>query len=287
MKPKQSVIRLSIIIAILSVVAAGAGVFWQGEGAPRSFTTLRGETVEIYNRGLYQYDTVSTVSQAVGQDVVTLILGIPLLITGMVLTHKGSLRGKLLLTGTLGYFLYTYTSYVFLSAFNPLFLLYVALFSLTLFAFILAMMDLNPEGIAKQFTDKFPRRGAAIFMMFLAVFLGMAWLGRIVPALMEGIPPIGLESYTTLVIQALDLGIIAPVSALTAILLWQQKPWGYTLTAVVLVKGLTMGAALIAMIIGLVLAGVEISMGEAVIFSVIAITALIYTLIMFRNIKEI
>jgi hypothetical protein len=286
MKTLQTVIRISIIIAILSLVTAGLGVFWQGQGEPIPFTTMRGETVSLYGRGLYRFDTVSIAAQGIAQDAVTLLLGIPLLITGIVLARKGSLRGQLLLTGTLGYFLYTYTSYVFLAAFNQLFLLYVALFSLALFAFILAMIKMKPEVIVSQFSDKFPLRGVAIFMMILAGFLAMSWLGRIVPATIAGTPPIGLESYTTLVIQGLDLGIIVPVSALTAILLWRSRPWGYALAAVVLVKGLTMGAALIAMIVSQILAGFAVSMVEIIMFAGIAIAALVFTIIMFRSVQE-
>ncbi len=115
----------------------------------------------------------------------------------------------------------------------------------------------------------------------------MAWLGRIVPPLLTGTPPYGLEAYTTLPIQALDLGIIVPLSAFTAVLLWKKRPWGYTLASVLLVKGLLMGAALVAMIIGQVLAGVDISMVETVMFSGIALAALVFTVMMFRGIRSI
>lgn len=286
MKTSKTLIHLSILIQVLSLIAAGTGVFWQGVGSSYEFTSLRGETVTIHGSGLYRYDSVSYAAQAIAQDVVTLFLGISLLVVGIILARKDSLRGYLLLTGTLGYFLYTYASYTFLSAYNELFLLYVALFSLCLFTFILAMKDLNLEIIRQQISDRFPRRGVAIFMWVIAGFLTLAWLGRIVPPLMTGMPPFGLESYTTLVIQALDLGVIVPVSALTAVLLWRDQPWGYALSAVVLVKGLTMGAALIAMIIGLILAGVPVSPVEIVMFSGIALAALIFTLILFRNVQE-
>lgn len=286
MQTSKTVIRLSTIIALLSLIAAGTGIFWQGEGNIYEFISLRGETVTIQGRGLYRYDSASYATQAIAQDAVTLILGIPLLITGIILYRKGSLRGQLLLTGTLAYMLYTYISYTFLSAYNEFFLLYVGLFSLCLFTFILAMKELNPEYIKQQISENIPRRGVAVFMMVIAGFLTLAWLGRIVPPLIAGTPPFGLESYTTLVIQALDLGIIVPVSILTAILLWKEQPWGYALSAVVLIKGLTMGAALIAMIIGLILAGVPVSPVEIIMFSGIALAALIFTLTLFRNIHE-
>jgi hypothetical protein len=147
---------------------------------------------------------------------------------GLLLARKGSLRGELLLAGGLGYMLYTYTSYSFLSAYNEFFLVYVALFSLSLFAFILALSGMDTERVTRSVSGGMPRRGIAVFLLLHCRFLTLAWLGRIVPPLLAGTPPPGLEAYTTLVIQALDLGIIVPVSVITAVLLWKKQPWGYT-----------------------------------------------------------
>ena len=148
MKPNNISIRLATIIVPLALLAAGAGVFWQGTGEPYPFQTLRGETVMIQGHGLYRYDTVNSASQEIGTDIVTLLIGIPLLITGIVLSRRGSLRGTLLLTGALGYFLYTYGAMSFLTAFNPLFIVYVTLFSLTLFGFILSLSNLDADEVA-------------------------------------------------------------------------------------------------------------------------------------------
>lgn len=285
MKTSAIVIKLTYPILLLALLAAGAGIFWQRPGAPSEITTLRGETFELFGRGLYRYDTVSYAAQAIGQDAATLLVGIPLLFLGLLLARKGSLRGELLLAGGLGYMLYTYTSYSFLSAYNEFFLVYVALFSLSLFAFILALSGMDTERVARSVSGGMPRRGIAAFLL-LAAFLTLAWLGRILPPLLAGTPPTGLEAYTTLVIQALDLGIVVPVSIVTAILLWQKKPWGYTLTSVLLVKALMMGTALIAMIIGMAVAGVELGVVEAVIFTGISLAAIAFTALLFRNIAE-
>src|SRR5687768_4556756 len=178
MKPNKIVIRLALVISPLALLAAGAGVFWQGTGDSYPFDTLRGETVMIRGHGLYRYDTVNSSSQEIGTDIVTLLIGIPLLVTGMILSRKGSLRGQLLLTGALGYFLYTYGAMCFLTAFNPLFLVYVALFSLSLFAFILSMCNLDVDQVARHILDGFPRRAVATYFIIVAVFLTLAWLDR-------------------------------------------------------------------------------------------------------------
>lgn len=55
MKVSNTVVRLSPLIAVLALVAADTGLLWQGGDDPYSFTTLRGQTAEIYGQGLYPF----------------------------------------------------------------------------------------------------------------------------------------------------------------------------------------------------------------------------------------
>jgi len=286
MKINHIAIRLATIIIPLALLAAGAGVFWQGSGEPYPFDTLRGETVMIRGRGLYRFDTVNSSSQEIGTDIVTLLIGIPLLVTGIALSRKGTLRGQLLLTGAIGYFLYTYGAMCFLTAFNPLFLVYVALFSLSLFGFILSISSLDVDEVKRHISDGFPRRAVAIYFIVIAVFLSLAWLGLVAVPSLTWAPPAGLESAITMVIQALDLGVIVPTSIVTAILLLKKQAWGYTLSSVLLLKILTMGAALIAMIIGQLLAGVEVDPVTSVIFILISLSGIAFGITTLRNIRD-
>mgnify|MGYP000605789262 CR=1 FL=1 len=220
------------------------------------------------------------------QDVVTLLLSIPLLFVGLRMARKGSLRGQLLLVGGLGYMLYTYTSYAFGLAYNEFFLLYVALFALVLFTFILALAGLDVALVARKVSDQMPRRGIVLFLAGIAAFLTLAWLERIISAWLAGQPPYGLEANTTLTIQVLDLGFVVPVTVLASVLLWRKQAWGYTLAAILLIKALTMGAALIAMVVAEYLAGVDMSLVESLVVSAIAPVALFFTVQMFRYVPE-
>jgi hypothetical protein len=286
MESSRSLVVLSALIAVLSLFASGAGVFWRGEGDSYEFTTLRNETVEIYGRGLYRYDTVSVVSQGVAQDVVTLAVGIPLLSISVVLFRRGSLRGKLLLTGTLGYFLYTYASYCFLAAYNSLFLAYVALFSMSVFAFSLAIMSVDVQDLPNHFSPKLPRKPISVLLFVIGAFLLVAWLGRIIPAMIDGTPPFGLESYTTLVIQVLDLGLVVPLAILSAVLLLKDRPFGYLLTSLSLVKGFTMTIAVSAMVAGQLLAGTEVALAEVAMFPILTLFVIASTVVLLRNLEE-
>ena len=286
MKPNSIVLRLALLIIPLAILAAGAGVFWQGTGEPYEFNTLRGKTVLIQGHGLYRYDTVNSASQEIGTDIVTLLIGIPLLIAGIVLSRRETLRGQLLLTGALGYFLYTYGAMCFLTAFNPLFLVYVVLFSLSLFGFILSMSNLNVDVVVQHISKRFPRRTIASYFIIVAVFLSLAWLGLVTVPSLTWAPANGLESAITMVIQALDLGVIVPTALITATLLLKQHPWGYALSSVMLLKILTMGAALIAMIAGQILVGVKVDPVTSVIFTIISLSGILLGIITLRTIRD-
>jgi hypothetical protein len=285
MKYQKTLAWMIPLIVILAMIAAGAGLFWPGEGTPYTFTNFRGEEVAINARGLYRYDTISSVAQMQANDLVTLALGLPLLVISAWLAFRGSLRGRLLLTGTLGFFLYTYISMAALAAYNPLFLVYVALYSLSLFAFILSMMSFDLSTLANHFSESLPRRGIAWMLYFTGGFLLLAWLGRILPPLLQNQDPL-LENTTTLVIQAMDLGLIVPLAFLSANLLMRRNPWGYLLASVSVLKFLTMGTAVASMGVNMALSGVAVSPIELGVFPALALINILLAVLLLKNVTE-
>ncbi len=253
------------IIFLLALMAALAGVL-PGKGTPYQVTNFRGEEVTINARGLYYWDTVSTAAQMQANDLVTLVLGLPLLVISFWLTFRGSLRGRIIMTGTLGFILYTYITMCFGAAYNRLFLVYVALFSLSLFAFALSMMSFDLQTLPKHFSNKLPRRWIAGLLFFAAAFLGLAArLGRIAATFSEGAIP-ALENTTSMFIQAMDLGIIMPTCILSAILLLRRNAWGYLLASVGMLKFLTLGIAVALMGLNMARVGVPVSVIELGVF---------------------
>lgn len=288
MQFKKSITLLVTLIAILSIAASGTGVFsgWGVTAEKQQFLSQRGEVVELYGKGIYKNDSVSIASQGIAQDAVSLLVGIPLLLLSLRVARKGSLKGLLMLTGTIGYFLYSYISYSFLSMYNQLFLIYVALMSLCLFAFVLCIMSINAEGLKNSFHKKLPVGFIGGFQIFVAFMLTMLWLGKIIPALLNGGVPAGLEHYTTLVIQAMDLGIIIPAAILAGVLLIKRNTYGYLLTSIIMVKEMTMLTALTAMIISQVVAGVKLGVVEMILFPLFNLVAVYCLYLLLRNIDE-
>jgi len=224
-------------------------------------------------------------AQQQGNDFVALLVGIPLLIFSLNGAMMGSLRARLVLTGTVGFFLCTYMSVSMLAAFNVFFLVYVALFALALYAFILLMLSFDLGELEARIADSLPRRWIAGYLFLLTAFLLIAWAGRILPPLIGDELPL-LENVPTMVIQALDLALILPLAFIAGILLLRQKVLGYLLSAVVLMKGMTMGLAVSATAVNMMRRGVAESLAITIPFMAITLLGLLLALIFLRNVRE-
>jgi len=269
-------------ILFLTILATMQGL-WPAPAAPYPLTSFRGEKVTIHAGGLYYWDTVSSVAQMQANDLVMLVLGVPLLAISFWLARRGSLRGQLLMTGTLGFVLYTYMSMCFGAAYNQFFLVYVTLFGLSLYAFILSMMSFDLTTLPQRFSPKLPRRWIAGVLFFAAIFLALAWLGRIAPTITQTqLPP--LENVTSLFIQAMDLALIAPLCVLAGVLLLRRSAWGYLLASVALMKFLTMGLAVSLMGLNMARVGVPVSVVELSVFPLLTLLNLVMAILLLRHI---
>lgn len=285
MKNKKIVYFLLGIIVILSVIAALTGLFSSKRINVKSVKTAYGEKVELYQKGLYARDSVSAATQAKAQDVVTLVLAIPVLLVSVILTRKNSKKGLLLLTGTIGYFLYTYTSYSFMSYYNKFYLIFLALMIASFYAFILCISALRESVDWKEVSSHYPRKFIGIFFMIAGFVIAMMWLGRIVPTIFSGAAPFGLEHYSTLVIQSLDIGFIVPACGVTAYLIYKNNSWGYLLSTIFIVKLVTMAAAVSTMAITMYVTGVEINVAELFVFPIFTLLGVILLWKVMRTVK--
>jgi hypothetical protein len=284
MKNQTALTILIPLIFILALFAAGMGLLKQTPGQAYTFTSHRGETVMINGHGLYYYDTVSSAAQQQGNDIVTLFVALPMLVVSTWLAFRGSLRGRLLLTGIIGFFLYTYLSMSMLTAFNALFLVYVALFALSLYAFILCMMSFDLTTLPGHFSNKLPRGWIAALLFLIGGFLSISWLGRVLSPIIQNTPPL-LDNTTTMVIQAMDLSLVVPLAVLSGILLLRRGAWGYLLTSVFILKAITLGLGVSAMAVNMTLAGTPDSLGIMIPFLVITLLNLAAAVSLLKNVS--
>ncbi len=284
MKTQRALQWLIPPIIVLAIIAAGAGL-WPAAAQSYPLTNFRGEAVTIHAGGLYYWDPVSSVAQMQANDTVTLVLGVPLLAVSFWLARRGSLRGRLLLAGTLGFFLYTYMSMCFGTAYNALFLVYVAIFGLSLYAFVLAMLAFDLTTLPQHFSARLPRRWIAGLLIGAALFLALAWLGRVAATFTSNQAP-PLDNITSMFIQAMDLVLVVPACVLGAILLLRRSAWGYLLASVAIMKFVTMGTAVSLMGLNMARAGVPVTAAELVIFPAITLVNLVLAVLLLRSVTD-
>jgi hypothetical protein len=159
--------------------------------------------------------------------------------------------------------------------------------SASMFAFILSLMSFDLDRIPSLFKDKLPIKFLAGFQFFIALMLGLLWLGKLAPTIFGEAIPVGLEHYTTLVIQAMDLGFIVPMAFVSGVLLLKRKAFGYLFTSIIIIKAITMLTSITAMMINSYLSGVTVSPVEITIFSAFNLLAVGAFIVLIKNTKEI
>ena len=208
---------LSAIIAILMIMQSMGGLFLNG---------------------LYR-DNTFVQSGWYGNDLVTLVVAAPLLVGALIFSIRGSPPAQLLWLGMLDYTLYNYAFYLFGAAFNSFFLIYLALFTLAIYALIFALVNIDVVAISQQFQARTPIRWISGYMVLWAVILGGLWISESLNFIFTNQLPgiVVATAHPTNVVAILDLSLMVPAVLLGAIWLWKRQPWGYMLAAIMNVKG--------------------------------------------------
>lgn len=254
----------TVAIVLLSTVSSLLGLLRDGHYADPTETLLR-----IY-----------------AQDVVLLVIGVPVLTVGLWFAARGSIRGRIVWLGSLAFMAYMWTHYAFAITYNEFFLGYIALFSLSIFTLVSGTATTDPTRIYESVHDKRSILLSGGFLAVAAVGLTAMWLFDIVPALLAGELPsaivqLGSEAAYTYVI---DLGVLVPCLAISAVWLWQQRPWGYVFTGVLLVFAALVAPTLTAITVVDLQEGIEISLPILIGTIVPPLVGMVFAGIYLRNI---
>ncbi len=230
-------------------MAAGLGVFARGDGSYETVTSARGVTYQMATGGVYAYNSQRVVAEGVGWDVVTLFLAVPALLLTLPFVARRSFTGRLVAIGLLGYFVYQYLEYAVTWAFGPLFPLFIAIYAAGLAGIVWLGAGIAHDGLRDRFADRFPRRSYALVTAGMAVLLTLMWAGRIATGLTGDLEAAALSGETTMVVQALDLGLVVPTALFIAVLAWRRSPIGYVLGAIWIVTSIGMSTAIVGMLV--------------------------------------
>ena len=171
-----------------------------------------------------------------GNDCVTLVVAVPLVVVASWLARRGSIRGLLLWFGLLGYCVYNYAYYLFGAALNAFFAIYVASFVASVITLILALSRTDVTVLAAGFQRKAPIRILSGYLIFVGLVLACVWLTMWGAYAFAGKPtPVEPEAFK--LVAALDLSLIVTTFVAGGSLLWRRAAWGYVIAAIGSIQG--------------------------------------------------
>lgn len=242
----------------------------------------------IFNESTYQRELPSLAAQGIGQDIINLFFGGPVLLVSLIFMNRGSKVASWIFAGVVFYYLYSYIIYTFGIHHNMLFLVYCATLALSSYIFIFWIHFNMGLDIGSWFSTTPPVKGTAVFLLAIAAMFYVIWLKDIVPPLLKGEAPLFVieNNYTPNPIHAIDLSFALPGLIITSILLLKKKNLGYLITPVLIVFIVILALALIAMMVMVNARGLSEDASLAYIFSVLAVIGALVLLLFLRPLKE-
>ena len=191
---------LSLVVALLVATVSLAGIFWQ--------------------ENLYRNEALR--QAFVSNDVVNLVIGLPILLGSLVLARRGKLIGLLCWPGALLYMAYNYIAYATAMPGKLQYMLYLAVVILSVIAIYLLLTMLDVAAIQQRLAGAVPERLAGgvltglglLFFLWRVVHLVNVVTGK--ETLSK--PEIGVLTADLLTIPAWVAG---------GVLLWRKQALGY------------------------------------------------------------
>jgi hypothetical protein len=212
-----------------------AGWLWLSIAA--ALLAVAGSVIALANPPIYAGLTPVFLPQALAQDVANLAIASPALLILAVLALRGSLRAYLLWLGVLTFTIYNYVIYAFSIPFGPLFLLWVAVLGMCIFALIGGLTALDHGAVAAHFKSRRAITVVAWVLIVVAIFFGFVWLSEDVPAILAGVTPQSLSDLAlpTNPVHILDLAFFLPAAVATGVMLLKRRPFAYTIAPALIV----------------------------------------------------
>lgn len=200
----------SLLIAVLTIVA--------------SFSGLLSPALTYPSEALRQF--------ALANDVTNLLLGVPILLLSILLDRRGKYLGRLLWPGALMYTLYNYLAYVVALPVTWLYLAYLWIVALCVYAMVATFMQIDRDAAGRHLNGMVPNRLAGAVLMLLGSFVFLRVFGVIINAQIRA-------TEVTSTDQALLIAdvLLAPAWIIGGVLLWKKQPWGYAAGLALLFQG--------------------------------------------------
>jgi hypothetical protein len=262
----KAITALTILLAVSLAAVSAAGAFLPGT---------------------YEREVPSMAAQGAGQDIIDLFLVVPLLVLSLVLLRKKVRAALFIFGGTVFYVLYSFVIYALGVNFNSLFFLYCATLGLSLYLFILVMVEAGRTEVESWFGPGVPSRLVGGYLVLVAVMFYALWLKDTVPAVLGGTVPASVSDYNLLVnpVHVLDMAVALPGLIVAAVLLLRGRRLGYVLAPMALAFTVILAVALTGMVLSVRARGIAEDASVAGIFVVLSVISTVLLALFLRKLK--
>ena len=171
---------------------------------------------------------------SLAQDGVNIVAALSTVALSAVYLRKPSPKVLIALVGLAGNFLYGYGLYTMEGNFTYLYPIYLAIFSLSIFALIFGLTGISRGAASGAMLGTGLRRAIGVFLLVIMVIFVSLWSVMVVGNTANNTRP---DAYGVFI---LDLCFVMPSFAIIAVLLLKNKGFGIALAGAALVKTFTL-----------------------------------------------
>lgn len=277
---------IAVIIILLMCVTTIMGILSLDFSHAYDFENQYGQTISIYGYGIYAFDSYFKAPIFIGTDMCMLFVLVP-----MFLYTYGKYRNgedsvsELKLISVYAVVLYYAVSLAFGVTYNRLFLVYVALFSLSLFGMFWHVKKVKWNQTITV------TRGLKLYLILSGAALIVAWFPDIIPSIITGDTLSLIEIYTTENTYVLDMGIISPLCFVCLYLLQKREPLGTMILVILLKACIIVGIMMIPQTLCQRASGIEIALPalltKSASFLILGGFALYFNRRIYRELEEV
>jgi len=239
---------------------------------------MAGSTISLFTPQFYKTETLNWKIQSIGQDLINLILIVPVLIICITFDSVGNKLIPKILAGTHLYLVYTFIIYCFNIHFNSLFLLYVAVLGLSFYSALNFLYRIIKENETSTSPPETTTRYCGIYFIVISVLFFITWMSRIVPPVVNAVTPgdLAVTGLFTNPVHVLDLAIFLPAFFMVGVSLLKRNPVSINLAPVLLAFSMLMDLTIAGLAIILKFYKQEDNITIVFIMGIVTLTGLVF-----------
>ncbi len=283
--------RLTMLVIMLALISTSVGLFYSTGGTPMEVMNQYGDPIRLYGDGIYARDSYFRAPIFKGTDLAILLILVPALIYTLIRdVRKPTVLTRLMLASFLGVSLYYASAVAFGVQYNPLHLVYIGLFSTSLFGLIASLTSISIPRLEAKMAAMPVIHGVPAFLIITGLALGLAWLPDILGAMLAGTSLKLIEHYTTEVTYVLDLGVIIPLCFAGFYYLRSKKGPGYIIISLIMTLCAVIGVILPLQTVFQMAAGIQIPLPVMITkiasFLILAVFATFFQYQLIRQLRQ-